>query len=70
MTVSDLGMFRSNPLVRLSLPGFRFHYRDKAQAYKDYSVGFFDLFLRSEDELATVLEKPSNPWVELWSETE
>jgi predicted dienelactone hydrolase len=70
MTISDMGVLLSNPIARLSFPGFRFHYRDKAQAYKDYSVGFFDVFLKGEDKTAAVLKKPSNPWVELWSETE
>ena len=70
MTITDMGALLSNPVVRVSFPGFRFHYRDKAQAYKDYSVGFFDVFLKGKDETATALKEPSNPWVELWSERE
>lgn len=57
-----------NPMVRILFPGFRFHYEEKAQAYKDYSVAFFDLYLKRKREKASILEEPSNRFVELWSE--
>ena len=58
-----------NPMVRLLLAGYRFHYEEKAQAYKDYSVAFFDLYLKGKRGEASILEEPSNRFVELWSET-
>jgi len=58
----------SNPMVRLLLPGFRFDYKEKAQAYMDYSVAFFDLSLKAKREKASILQEPSNRFVELWSE--
>ena len=57
-----------NPIIRFLLPGFRFHYKDKVQAYKDYSVAFFDLFLKGKREKASILQEPSNRFVKLWSE--
>jgi predicted dienelactone hydrolase len=66
LTVSDL--FREIiPFSRL-LPGFLSGYEKKAQAYKDYSVAFFNLFLKGDDKMAGVLDKPSNKYVELWEE--
>ena len=58
----------SSPVVRLLLPGFRFDYKEKAQAYMDYSVAFFDLSLKAKREKASILQEPSNRFVELWSE--
>jgi predicted dienelactone hydrolase len=66
MTIADFTLTMS-PLVKWGLPGFRSHYREKAQAYKDYSVAFFNLYLKHDSSRAAVLDAPSNPMVELWS---
>jgi predicted dienelactone hydrolase len=69
MTVADQTLSATS-LVRLFLPGFRFHFRDKAHAYKDYSVAFFDLYLKGDDSKAATLHSPTNRFVELWYEAE
>lgn len=50
------------------LPGFRFHFADKARAYQDYSVAFFNRYLRGELSAEALLSAPANPFVELWSQ--
>ncbi len=67
LTISDLTL-SSSFLTRLLLPGFRDHYREKAQAAKDYSVAFFNKYLKADNSQSQVLEKASNPVVELWFE--
>ena len=67
MTISDQTLSASW-VVKPALPGFRFGYDQKAQAYKDYSVAFFDLYLKGDESRATVLDGPSNKFVEIWSE--
>jgi len=58
-------------LIKVFMPGFRSHWKDKAQAYKDYSVAFFDLYLKGDHTKASILTStPSNKFVELWSEVE
>ena len=66
ITISDLFL----EIIPFSgiLPGFLSDYEKKAQAYKDYSVAFFNLFLKGDDKMAGVLDKPSNKYVELWEE--
>ena len=66
LTVADI-FYKIIPFSRL-LPGFLSGYEKKAQAYKDYSVAFFNLFLKGDDKMAGVLDKPSNKYVELWKE--
>ena len=67
LTVYDGGGPFRNPVVRLFLPGYRSCYEDKVQAYKDYSAAFFDVYLKGKDDRDTVLKKPSNSFVELYS---
>ncbi len=69
MTIADETLAVSQ-LMRVVLPGFRTHYRDKAQAYKDYSVAFFDLYLKGGQSGSDILIEPSNRFVELWHEAE
>jgi predicted dienelactone hydrolase len=66
LTVADI-FYKIIPFSKL-LPGFLSGYEEKAQAYKDYSVAFFNLFLKGDDKMAGVLDKPSNKYVELWKE--
>lgn len=68
MTIADVTLGIS--LSRFFFPGFRSNFGAKAQAYKDSSVAFFDLYLKGDDSRAAVLQKPSNRFVELWFETE
>jgi predicted dienelactone hydrolase len=67
MTVADQTMAAS-PLVKLVLPGFRSHYQEKAQAYKDCSAAFFNLYLKGDHGLDGVLKAPENKYVELWAQ--
>jgi predicted dienelactone hydrolase len=69
MTVSDMTLAAS-PIVKPVLPGFRFGYKQKAQAYKDYSVAFFDLYLKGDDSRAAVLNGPTNKFVEFQGEAQ
>lgn len=66
MTISDSAL--NIIAARFVLPGFRSHFEAKAQAYKDYSVVFFDLYLKGDDSRAAGLREPSNRFVELWFE--
>ena len=51
----------------LFLPWFRAHFTEKTQAYKDYSVSFFDLYLKGSDRGAAVLHVPNQPFVkQVW----
>ncbi|UCD85565.1 MAG: hypothetical protein JSU92_05080, partial [Deltaproteobacteria bacterium] len=68
MTVADLTLGVS--LSKYFFPGFRSNFGAKAQAYKDYSVAFFDLYIKGDDTRAAVLKEPSNQFVELWFEAE
>jgi len=68
MTIADTA--RNVFLTRLFLPGFRSHFKDKAQAYKDYSVTFFNLYLKGDNSRAAILKKPSNRFVELWEKVD
>lgn len=65
MTAADSTLTLS--LARLVLPGFRSHFRDKAQAYKEYSVAFFNLYLKGQAPPTNLLDQPLNPFVEIWS---
>lgn len=67
MTISDKTL-TMGPIIRPFLPGYRSHFKDKAEVYKDYSVAFFDLYLKGDDERAEILNKPSNRFAELWYE--
>lgn len=64
MTISDQTMAAS-PLVKLVLPGFRSHFEEKARAYKDYSVAFFNFYLKDDHGMDGVLKAPENKFVEL-----
>ncbi|MEW6554346.1 MAG: hypothetical protein AB1384_08685 [Actinomycetota bacterium] len=56
-------------LARFRLPKFKQNFQEKAQAYKDYSVAFFDLYLKGDDSRADVLQAPNQPLVkQVWSE--
>ena len=68
MTITDATL--SVSFARLALPGFRSHFADKAQAYKDYSVAFFNLYLKGDSSRAEILKKPSSQFVELWFEAD
>jgi len=64
MTAADATLNLS--VARLVLPGFRSHFPDKAQAYKQYSAAFFDRYLKGA--AGDVLDRPLNRFVEIWSE--
>ncbi len=68
MTIADFIVTRR--ITRLLYPGFRFSFKKKAQAYKDYSVAFFDLYLKGDNARAEILESASNRFVELWHKAE
>ena len=67
MTIADFLVTRA--VTRPLYPGYRFNFEEKAQAYKDYSVAFFDLHLKGEETRTAILRKPSNRFVELWQDT-
>ncbi len=67
MTITDTSLAMSL-VVKFVLPGFRTGFKKKAQAYKDYSVAFFDMYLKGDDHMAETLHSPSNKFVELWYE--
>jgi len=53
------------PLARIALPGFRFHFKEKAKAYNALAVYFFDRHLKGEED-----EKlPSSDFAEVWRNT-
>jgi predicted dienelactone hydrolase len=66
MTITDFLLTRG--VTRPLYPGYRFNFEDKAQAYKDYSVAFFDRHLKGDETATAILTKPSNRFVELWQE--
>jgi predicted dienelactone hydrolase len=66
MAIADSNL--TIPAARILFPGFRSHFEDKAQAYKDYSVAFFDLCLKGDDSRAATLKEPTSPFVELYFE--
>jgi len=55
-------------LARLVFPGFRSHFKDKAQAYKDLSAAFFNRYLKDDDSMNAALARPVNRFVELQAE--
>jgi len=63
MTIADMAL--NVPGARLVLPGFRSHFAPKAQAYKDYSVAFFNKYLKGDNSGEATLTKPENKMVEL-----
>ncbi len=52
-------------LARLTLPGFRSHFDDKAEAYKEYSVAFFDVYLKGDETKKAILEGATSRFVDL-----
>ncbi len=68
MTIID--SFLATPPNRfLSLfSGLPAGFAAKAQAYKEYSVAFFDLYLKGEDSLSSLFKEPSNQFAELWAD--
>ncbi len=45
------------------------HFDEKAQAYKDYSSAFFDLYLKNDAGRADILKAPNQPFVaQVWYE--
>lgn len=65
MTVADFA--RGVSVAKYVLPGFRSHYADKAQAYQDYSVGFFNLYLQPGPGPKN-LQVRKNNYAEYWGE--
>lgn len=63
MTIADMTLNVHG--ARLVLPGFRRHFALKAAAYKDYSVAFFNKFLKGDNSGEATLTKPENKFVEL-----
>jgi len=63
-------MLLASPYTRhIPLPKFRRHFPEKARAYKDYSVAFFDLYLKGADAKADILQAPNQPFVtQVWHE--
>lgn len=56
-------------LSRMRPPRFKQHLKEKAQAYKDYPVTFFDLYLKGDEREADILRAP-DPFVkQVWHET-
>jgi len=66
MTISDMTLAANPTIVKLALTGFRSGYKQKAQAYKDYSVAFFDLYLKGDSSRAKTLQGPVNKYAEIW----
>lgn len=66
MTISDMTLAANPTIVKLALTGFRSGYREKAQAYKDYSVAFFNLYLKGEPSGEKTLRGPVNKYAEMW----
>ena len=66
MTISDLTLAMNPALLKLVLAGFRSGYKEKAQAYKDYSVAFFNLYLKGDNSGAKTLHGPVNNYAEIW----
>jgi predicted dienelactone hydrolase len=66
MTISDMTLAANPALVKLFLAGFRSGYPEKAQAYKDYSVAFFNKYLKGDESKSKVLTGPVNKYVEIW----
>jgi len=64
MTIADMTLNVS--AAGWVLPGFRSHFAEKAQAYQDYSVAFFNKYLKGDNSGEAVLTKPENKFVELW----
>jgi len=65
MTIADMTL--NVPLAKAALPGFRRGYREKAQAYKDYSAEFFDLYLKGCRSGKGIVTR-QNRFVQLWME--
>ena len=63
MTIADMAL--NVPGARLVLPGFRSHFAEKAAAYKDYSVAFFNMYLKGDNSGEATLTKPENKFIEL-----
>ena len=68
MTIADFLTTRG--ITRPLFAGYRFNFEDKAQVYKDYSVAFFDLYLKGDDLRSKILSEPSNRFVELWRKSD
>jgi predicted dienelactone hydrolase len=67
-TIADVSLTKSS-IAKVLLPGFRSGFPEKAEAYKDYSVAFFDLYLKGDSSRAVILTAPpANKFVELWHE--
>lgn len=66
MTIADF--LRVRKITTPIYPGYRFNFEDKAQAYMDYSIAFFDLYLKGDNSKSGVLAEPSNRFVELWNQ--
>jgi len=66
MTISDLTLAMNPALLKLVLAGFRSGYKEKAQSYKDYSVAFFNLYLKGDNSGAKTLHGPVNNYAEIW----
>jgi predicted dienelactone hydrolase len=68
--ICDMWLKARNILTRFRLPKFKEHFQEKAQAYKDYSVAFFDLYLKGDESGADILRAPNQPFVkQVWNET-
>jgi predicted dienelactone hydrolase len=63
-------MLLASPYTRhLPRSKFRRHFQEKARVYKDYSVAFFDLYLKGDDARAGILQVPNQPFVkQVWHE--
>jgi len=67
--ICDMWLKSRNILARSRQPKFKQHFQEKAQAYKDYSVAFFDLYLKGDDSKADILQAPNQPFVQqVWNE--
>lgn len=65
MTVADVTLHEN--IIKLFLPGFRSHFEDKTQVYKNLSVAFFDLYLKNPGPPGKGLALPRSPFVDFWS---
>ncbi|MBC7074899.1 MAG: hypothetical protein H5T98_02255 [Syntrophomonadaceae bacterium] len=67
--ICDMLMKSRYVLNRLRPPKFKRHFHEKAQVYKDYSVAFFDLYLKGKEDAVEILRSSDRPFVrQAWCE--
>lgn len=61
--ICDMWMKSRIILNRIRPLRFKRDFQEKAQVYKDYSVAFFDRYLKGDDRAAHILWEPGHPFV-------